>query len=298
MRTICFYHSKDLDGFASGAIVKLKYPEAILIGFDYGQEFPVDKLMIDDEIIMIDVSLPITKMFDVARQVKSFIWIDHHKSAIDEFHDYTRMKKYPYGYSSNITEVLEDGTAACEIGWKYFFPYINVPKAVRLLSQYDTWQNNDKALWDGMILPFQYGMRQICNSPETFPEELFLETYDTEDDKTYDIIRNGSVILSYQAKISELACKKWSFECDIDGYRAICLNGGGFNSDVFKSTYNPEKHDIMMPFVFNGKEWVVSLYTFKDIDVSQIAKSRGGGGHEKAAGFMMKNLDDILSLGK
>ena len=111
----------------------------------------------------------------------------------------------------------------------------------------------------------------------------------------FKIILSGVTVLKYQAKINETQCAKASFETEIDGYKAICLNGGGFNSDVFKSVYDESKHDIMMPFQFNGKLWTVSLYTTKEhIDVSQIAKKRGGGGHKQAAGFQVQKIEDLL----
>jgi nanoRNase/pAp phosphatase (c-di-AMP/oligoRNAs hydrolase) len=45
-----------------------------------------------------------------------------------------------------------------------------------------------------------------------------------------------------------------------------------------------------MPFYFAKNKWVVSLYTTKDIDVSEIAKKYGGGGHKQAAGFTCDKL--------
>ena len=36
----CFYHSADLDGQCSGAIVKLARPDCELVGIDYGDPFP------------------------------------------------------------------------------------------------------------------------------------------------------------------------------------------------------------------------------------------------------------------
>jgi nanoRNase/pAp phosphatase (c-di-AMP/oligoRNAs hydrolase) len=46
----------------------------------------------------------------------------------------------------------------------------------------------------------------------------------------------------------------------------------------------------MMPFCFDGKQWTYSMYTLKDINVSEIAKKYGGGGHKKAAGFQSDKL--------
>lgn len=310
---ICIYHNRDLDGFCSGAIVKKKFPDAKLIGYDYGQPFPIDKISKGETVIMIDVSLPMHAMNDIALLSKDFTWIDHHISAINDYNKFishgnpeaTALEKY-------CKAVLENGISACEGGWKHFFPNEPMPEAAKFLGQYDTWRNGNKVKWDGEILPFQFGMRLECNSVESFPDILFEPMSYAIEKTIINIVKQGRTILKYQAQVSELNCKKNSFESDVFDYmymapyigkqrpsgrplRAICLNGGGFNSDVFKSVYNPEIHDVMMPFQFDGKQWTFSLYTTKDeVDCSEIAKRQGGGGHKKAAGFQKKYLHDVF----
>lgn len=287
---ICIYHSKDLDGYCSGAIVKRKYPDAKLVGYDYGQPFPLtDEEIMKHEVIMIDVSLPMPQMFSLALTAKHLTWIDHHISAINDYNNYPKERTG----GENITAILEDGIAACEGGWKYLFPDEFMPDAVSLLGKYDTWRNGDKEKWDNEIMPFQYGMRMICSSAETFPQEL-LQWYSVVDERVLEIIHDGKNILSYQKVQNERACK-FAFVFEFEGLRAICLNNGGANSQVFESVYDESKHDIMMPFVFTGKYWTFSMYTTKDeIDCSVIAKSKGGGGHKKAAGFQVKDIQSIF----
>lgn len=290
---IGYYHNKDLDGFSSGAIMKRKFPKAKFIGYDYGQPFEVP---IGVPVMMADVSLPMPIMLDIAKASNSqFLWIDHHASAIQEYRNLLLdINPNPAELIlSPFKAVLVDGIAACEIAWDYFFPDEEMPLAIKLLGEYDTWRNQDKHRWENEILPFQFGMRQVCNSLENFPMEL-LER-DTEN-QVQKIIENGKVILTYQSQINELQCKK-AFEFEFEGLRAICLNGGGFNSDTFKSIYDETKHDLMMPFQWTGKSWTVSLYTTKDgIDCSLIAKSKGGGGHKKAAGFQVQDIRTIFSF--
>lgn len=85
---ICIYHNKDLDGFASAAIVKRKYPNAVLIGHDYKDSYDqLEKEIMSnkghDHIIMIDVSLPMMQMLRLAHDLGfGLTWIDHHISAI------------------------------------------------------------------------------------------------------------------------------------------------------------------------------------------------------------------------
>lgn len=282
---IVIYHSKDLDGYCSGAICKLKYPDAKLIGFDYGQQLPMEDMPEDEPIIMIDVSLPIPEMTQLAKRSGwKLTWIDHHISAINDY------KNYIGSGEGFCTAILENGIAACEGGWKYLFPNEQIPTAVKLLGEYDTWRNQDKERWDNAIMPFQYGMRMFCSSAETFPQELLKDYEPVTDNPVYKIIHDGRLILSYQKTQNERACRM-AFETEFEGLRAICLNNGGANSQVFDSVYDESKHDVMIPFVFTGKHWTFSLYSTKDeVDCSVIAKSKGGGGHKKAAGFKTKDI--------
>lgn len=290
---ICIYHNRDLDGYTSAAIVKQAYPDAKLIGFDYGQELPMHQIPGGTPIIMVDVSLPMDKMLELSRHSGySLTWIDHHISAINEYNSFV-------GDGETFCKaILENGISACEGTWKFLYPNIEMPPAVMLLGEYDTWRNQDKDKWENTILPFQFGMRLCCNSPETFPHELFQIDFNSSIEGVptlQQIIYEGKIVLKYQASVNEVQCNKASFETTFNGLRAICLNGGGFNSDVFRSVYDESKHDIMMPFQFDGNQWTISLYTTKDsVDCSVIAKSHGGGGHKKAAGFQVKHIGTVF----
>ena len=278
-------HSRDLDGHSSGAIIKLKYPDCKVIGFDYGQDLPYEEIKSGEPIIMADVSMKMPQMLELAKYSNwQLTFIDHHKSAIEDY------KKFVGDGESFCTAVLEDGISACEGTWKYLFPDKQMPRAIKYLGIYDTWRKNESGFdWENEVLPFQFGMRMFCNSPETFPTELF-----TDDSLTIGIIEKGKTILQYQAQVNEVNCRN-SFEIKFEGLRAICLNGAGFNSDVFKSVYDESKHDMMMPFKFDGKtkQWIISMYGTKDIDLSLIAKKYKGGGHKSACGFQ---VDDIKQL--
>lgn len=292
--TSLIYHSKDLDGFTSGAIMKMameeKNVEYQLIGYDYGQPFPWDKIPKGSAVIMADVSLPVDDMFKLVQHTHSnFTWIDHHKSAIEEFNKRMNWIWGNHGTPPAFPVFLSDKLSACELCWKYFFPDRPIPLAIELLGKYDTWRDNRTKYWDDVILPFQYGMRLECTSPETFPTGCLNEL------RFFEEIRNiGQSILKYQANIDAYAAKG-AFEIDFKGYRAICMNGGGTNSQAFKTVYDEAKHDLMMPFRFNGKFWTFSIYTTKDIDCSVLAKELGGGGHAKAAGYQVNDINEFFT---
>jgi hypothetical protein len=297
---ICIYHNRDLDGFCSGAIVKRRYPDAVMIGFDYGQSLP--ELPEGEAIVMIDVSLPMPEMYRLAaRSGWNMVWIDHHKSAIEQYKQFLLPPPNPLKEGETeqpcepfLTAVLDERHAACEIAWKHLFPGERVPDVVELLGKYDTWTDFGTGEWNDLIYPFQFGMRIRCNSVETFPTNMFMPF--GPHGLIAGIASEGRLVLKYQAQYSELICRASAFEMDFEGYRCICLNACGLNSETFKSVYDEGKHDIMLLFYSNGKKKTVSLYTKKNIDVSAIAKKYGGGGHKQAAGFtiVVREMPDWL----
>lgn len=265
----CFYHKSDLDGHCSGAIVKRKYPECEMIGVDYNDTLDIDNIGECETVFVVDFSFSIEEM--AALDIKaSLIWIDHHKSAIEKMADYPRV----------ISGIREIGRAACELAWEYLYPAGAMPAAVWLLGRYDVWKHKD----DELIMPFQYGMRQFEN---TLPESGIWVEYLRKDAMLISqTVKAGEIILSYINNDNARYAEVMAYETEFEGLRAIVINKVNTNSQLFDSVYDPEKHDIMIMFGVKPGEWKYSLYSDKEnVDVSEIAKKYGGGGHAGAAGF-------------
>lgn len=272
---ICFYHSADLDGHCSGALIKMKYPECELYGINYGDEFPWDKVE-NQHVIMVDFCLqPFEDMLKLKEKANALIWIDHHKSVIDE------SKKYPV-----IEGFRKNGRAACELVWIYYnISLSDIPTFVYLLGRYDVWDHSDPR-----TLPFQWGMKQYDTDPSRDSVmEFWNLLFDVE--LINRIIEDGSIILKYVKSEDEKYVKALSFETELDGYKAIAVNKMFTNSQLFDSVWDNTKYDIMITFGWKKGSWTISLYTDKEgVDVSKIAKKHGGGGHKQAAGFQCKTM--------
>jgi oligoribonuclease NrnB/cAMP/cGMP phosphodiesterase (DHH superfamily) len=287
MSVFCVYHRVDLDGQCSAAIVRRKYPDAIMVPYNYGDDIDL-KQFIGHKVIMVDCALqPFERMVELAYLMSTeLIWIDHHKTAIEE-----HEKLYGEGDArAPYTAALKVGQAGCELTWGYFFPDEPMPRAVRLLGRYDVWDLS----FDYDVLPFQFGMRQFSGNPDMgLWDQLFS---DGARKPLEEIIKEGVVILEYVDSWNKSACKS-AFEATLDGLKCICLNVPRANSQVFESVWDKEKYDAMVAF-HNGanKHWTVTLYTDKEgIDVGAIAKEHGGGGHLKAAGFQCDRLPTCLT---
>lgn len=277
----CFYHSADLDGHCSGAIVKLKYPECEMIGINYGDIIDINNINQDEEVFMVDFCLqPFDGMIELNKKAKLH-WIDHHaKGSIDE--------AYQKGFLASGGQLLEVGKAGCELTWQYLYPEKDVPLCVFLLGRYDVWDHSA----DTNILPFQYGMR---NNYDTRPnniilwEELFQSSFEV-----HEIIKIGKIIHDYEMNQNIKFCKAYTFETTFNNMKAICANKGFTNSQLFDSVYNPAVHHLMITFCrkkLPSKVWTVSLYSTRDdVDCGEIAKRYGGGGHKGAAGFQCTEI--------
>lgn len=279
----CFYHSADLDGHCSGAIVKMKYPECEMIGINYGDAFPWSKINPSEKLFMCDFSLqPFQKMAKLAELIgMNLIWIDHHKSAMDEHEQWN--SDHP-AYLA-IDGIRKDGIGACQLVWESLYVDRIIPTFIKLLAEYDVWNHTDPR-----TLSFQYGMRQF---KDTYPlnQDLWQSLFDVEE--VHRITEVGGIIIEYQDSENGKYCRARSFDVEIDGLKCIALNKGLTNSKVFDSVWDPEKYDAMMTFCLMSpdKGWTISLYTDKpSVDVSIIAKNRGGGGHKQAAGFQCAEL--------
>lgn len=285
---ICITHSADLDGHCSGAIIKKRWPGTEVIGYNYGQPFPWDKTK-DQDVIMVDVSLPMKDMMKLSKESSSFTWIDHHPSAIKDF------EEVKSAYKGKVFTVLREGVAACELAWGHCFPDEPAPFGVYLLGTYDVWRGFGNDFWESTVLPFQYGMRLNCQSSATFPVDILDSDKVVTGVQKY--IENGRLILEYQSNQNSFAMKAAFDTILVGGKRAIMCNIGGANSIAFKSVYDPQKHDVMVAFNYNGKhdEYKLSIYSDKpDVNCYEIAKQFGGGGHFSAAGFQVKDWKEII----
>lgn len=322
MNTVCVYHKIDLDGWMSAAIVKhwfskeleqypTKYNDVdfnkhindniTFIGYNYGDSIP--DLSGYDRVIMVDCSFPkveMEKLFD--RLGENFIWCDHHKSALQMMFTEGERSVHPLG-RQNVSY------AACELAWQYFFPNENMPEIVRLLGRYDCFghKGTDEEL---KVLEFQYGARQCITNYEDAYNYLHNCLIQEGQIIENSILLNGKCIYEYlctDAKQSykngfSLFLREPLSTCikdpsDFPERKFICINKERFNPINFGIDYHADGYDGAA--CFNRRSdgnWTFSLYNDNGlVDCSVIAKTFGGGGHKGAAGFVTKNIEQIIN---
>jgi uncharacterized protein len=187
-KTVCIFHSVDLDGWMSAAIIKhwfisnnvepnlepIHTKDSVIIqrqiskeitdtldfiGYNYGQ--PIPDVAGYDTVIMCDISFPATEMEKLRSRLQDhFIWCDHHISAMNAVQAYANENDLPAPHG------LQDVTfSGCELTWLYFFPNDKMPEIVRLLGRYDCFghKGTDEEF---EVLAFQYGARSVISNYE------------------------------------------------------------------------------------------------------------------------------------
>lgn len=326
MKIVCIYHSIDLDGWMSAAIVKhwfnlenngfntISENNSIdFIGYNYGQ--PIPDLSEYDKVIMCDISFPKEEMIKLYED-KDFIWLDHHISAINESKHSSIILSY-----DDSKGIRNTNFAACELTWEYFFSYESMPEIVRLLGRYDCFGHKGTAE-EQKVLEFQYGARQcISNYEEAYSyltecvhtnknEYLFLHAQAIVD----SILEQGKAIYQYLCTEAKQTYKNGfgiQFRChevfvrEDKGQKLnnvsstlnfICINKERFNPINFGIDYHKDGYDGCACFHYANGMWNFSLYNDNGkVDCSQIAKQYGGGGHKGASGFKLNN-EEFLNL--
>jgi oligoribonuclease NrnB/cAMP/cGMP phosphodiesterase (DHH superfamily) len=281
-----FFHKMDHDGKLSGAIARKYFEEKgeayYLYPFNYDMEIPVEQFSKEDKIFFLDVtSNPYNKIQALIDLGFNVTICDHHKSFLET------------GIQNQVKGNCSIDKAGCELTWKYFYPNEAVPEFVRLLGRYDIWDKYNED-WETRILPFQWGMRNNRTDPIN-SYEIWSDLFSDQDGSILSAILNdGKLILDYQKKSYSGMLHSYGFDAHFEDYpdlRLICLNSPGGNSMMFDDKWDPTLYDAMFVFVCKGENYICSLYTVKDIDLSEIAKNYGGGGHAGACGFTAKKVE-------
>ncbi len=274
---ICIYHRADLDGKCSAAIWKMAQTDFDyrLVGADYGDPLPCNGLTWNDlacaDVALLDFSLqPWENMQRIAKIARTVTWIDHHKTAIEDY------KKH--GLPDNVNAVLGTEYSACELAWKHYFHNRPMPHIVYLLGRYDVWD-----IKRPNVLEMQYGVRSALVGTGIDSIIYLMKS----EELVEELVASGRAIIEYLEKDAAEVIRGIGFTLEFAGHRWLAINRSGVNSKFFGEV--PKDYDGCLAFCWNGKKWKVTMFSDK-IDVSEIAKWYGGGGHKGAAGFTRDTL--------
>lgn len=309
MNTIIIYHSADADGWMSKAVLENEIPKKLpssgnirSIGWDFGQP-PVEisqEELAESRLIVVD--LPPNPFDELITFAKEFLWIDHHKSAIES----NAQIQYPGIQNTSLS--------ACRLAWAFF----NLPPTD--LTKYET-----EPMPDEPQLVFLIGLRDVWKHKGTRYEAIcshinlaliadrsfsFLESLQVSSEAHWlcvdDLVEEGVILDRFSKSLNQEAADRGAFLKTLWGIKFLVINSQLRGSQLlehaaFELQRSGESVEALCVFSLNkfGK-FNFSLYHAhgqKHRDLTVIAKKYGGGGHAGACGFEV-GWDVVLSLFK
>lgn len=261
---LVIYHKNCSDGFgAAYSAWKLLGNKAEYIACSHGDPAPD---VTGKKVAILDYSFDNETTKKMIEDADGLIVIDHHKSAMVELHD----------ISNCIFDMNKSGAA---MAWEFFHPSKETPKFIQYIMDRDLWK------WE---MPYS---KEFAAAFDMVPWE-FSAFEEFEDDSVIDdAIKRGSYILAYSKTVVKKICDKASRKkLEIGGkeYDIMVVNSSHWMSEIGATL--SKDCDLAMIYYFDHdrKEYKVSLRAFHEhVDASEVSKTFGGGGHKKAAGFVL-----------
>tara|TARA_X000001388_G_scaffold73424_1_gene65125 strand:+ start:40 stop:891 length:852 start_codon:yes stop_codon:yes gene_type:complete len=265
------YHAHCTDGFgAAYSAWKLLGNRAEYHACKHGTQPPDVK---NKNVVILDFSFNNTTTKKMIEDSNNLLVIDHHKSAMVELHD----------ISNTHFDMTKSGAM---LSWEWFHPGKEPPKFIQYIMDRDLWK------WE---LPYS---KEFSAAFDMIPFE-FEEFEKFEDDSVFDdAVKRGSYILAYSKTVIKKICEKATLK-EYKGMKTYVVNASHWMSEIGAKLSPDCDFATIWYYDHDAKTTLVSLRSFHDtIDVSEIAKEFGGGGHRKAAGFRIskdKHVDEIFS---
>lgn len=261
MKKLCIYHGNCADGFGAALAVRTGLgKENVEFYAGVYQEDPPD--VTGREVIMVDFSYKKPVIIEMASKAKNILIIDHHKSAQEDL----------IGLPDNVNVCFDMNRSGAMMAWEYFCSDIPRPKLIDHIQDRDLWRFELK------------GTREIQAAVFSYPYDF--EVWESLMLDDLALLRNeGRVIERKHFKDINELINTAAYRMNIAGYEVPVLNAPYFfSSDAGHIMAENEIFAACYWDTPNGR--IFSLRSSKKgIDVSEIAKIYGGGGHKHAAGF-------------
>lgn len=287
MKVLSIFHKADLDGLACHAVIERKYKSGVIRGggvlgypYQYGED---PSHLIDlalsgqyNLVFMCDVSLSMSDMILLKAKLRNrFVWIDHHWPVINQF----RQAGVDCVSPADAQEI-----GACQLVWTYLNPGKPAPMIIGAFANYDVF--NDVPDWWDTVVPAQLAYTSSC-LPFNGSVSPIVEGMDDYEFKK--AVRRFRPVVEFELSTFEWV-KKSALQVTEGMYlvNACGVNPGRFAKYVFDKD---DSRDVLTVFYqLPEGNWKYSIRRRKgsSVDVSEIARQYGGGGHPAAAGWVSK----------
>ncbi len=268
LKKLCIYHSLCLDGFAAAWAVRNALGETVEFHKGVHQQPPPDVNGLD--VFLVDFSYKKDVLENMLKTAASITILDHHISAEEDLSELLN--------SGKIKGLFDMNKSGAMLAWEWFNPDKQAPKLFEHIQDRDLW-----------LFKLE-GTREIHAALSSYPYDFNVwdKLMASDEDKLEILKRDGEAIeRKLQKDIKELIAS---------GVRRMII--GGYDVPVLNAPLayvSDAGHIMSIGEAFAACYWdhpdgrSFSLRSSDEgIDVAEVAKIYGGGGHKKAAGFTVE----------
>lgn len=280
MNKLCIYHGNCADGFTSAWIVRKALGADVKFHAGVYQDAPPD--VEGKDVFLVDFSYRRNVLEEMGRSARSITILDHHKTAAE---DLMGLPQPPDWYTAGgvpfpgVTALFDMNRSGAGITWDYFFTAPR-PALVNHVEDRDLWRFALRKTREiqASVFAYPYDFKAWDYLMSADPEQLAMEGEAIER-KHFKDIRELVTVVTRR------------------------MNIGGYNVPIANLPYtltSDAGHLLAKGEPFAGCYWdtpsgrVFSLRSQDDgLDVGDIAKLYGGGGHKHASGFRLAYQDAL-----
>ncbi len=267
-KALCIYHGNCLDGFAAAWAVRHALGEEVEFHKGIHQQTPPD--VSDRDVFLVDFSYKKDVLISMLKTAASITILDHHITAVQDL-----LELMDSGELKGLFNMNKSGAM---LAWEWFHPEQQAPELIAFIQDRDLWKFELE------------GSREINAALSSYPFDF--SVWDTlmasGDAEIADLKNIGAAIERKLQKDIEELLASGVRRMVIAGYDVPVLNApSAYVSDAghimsinepFAACY--WDHAAGRSFSLRSSE--------TGVDVAEVAKKFGGGGHAKAAGFTVK----------
>jgi len=299
------YHKKCPDGFTGFFLLH----QSRLIDFNAkimpdvpSAKFPPND--INGNVIIVDVAYKFEVLEKIIKQSKSVLFIDHHVTIRD---DTIKLEKM---YPNKFKTIYNEKKSGATLVWEYLYPKKKHPKFIDLIEDNDTgtWKiPGVKDFMSGFNVNYNLKLtnENIIKFKSLFKKSTVLKLMKIG--KIYNeyrqyLVDENSTRISITKFPSEMIYNQFRNQFNKIGQYKVAVYCGSScpnPSELAKKILLDTKADIFVSWVLNldRDEYVLTLRS-ENVDVGNIAKLFGGGGHTYAAACSFKsnryNITDLF----
>ncbi len=287
IKKLCIYHGNCADGFGAAWAVRKALGDQVEFHAGVYQDEPPD--VTGRDVIIVDFSYKRPVLEQMAQVARSVLILDHHKSAAEDLAGFPPPISKSCGWDDHLADVRgrsHDGTdpgtpralfdmerSGAGITWDFFHGHVRRPELIDIIEDRDLWR-------------FKYPNTRAVQAA------IFSYPYDFE---VWDDLMDPSRLSMLATEGGAIERKHHKDIAELVGVCQRLLVIGGCEVPAASLPYtltSDAGHLMARGAPFAACYWdtpdfrVFSLRsTDGGMDVSEIAKAYGGGGHKNAAGF-------------